>query len=452
MGQSSVVMPDGSIVLMGGYSGGYNAGAGAVTSNSAPWMQMVASPWLSAGYQQQISREILNNYIVLPGNYGGYNNDIWRSVDDGATWTQVTVSPGWSARAGQSSVMMPDGSIILMGGYSSSGGYRNDVWHSADDGATWTQMTISPGWSARTGQSSVAMPDGSIILMGGWSGLVNADVWRSTDDGATWTQVTVSPGWSARAGQSCVVMPDGSIILMGGWGQYGDYKNDVWRSADDGATWTQMTMNAGWSARGGQSSVVMPDGSIVLMGGYGRSGGCDNDVWRSTDNGKTWKQVTVSPGWSGRTSESSVVMPDGSIILMGGWNGQENHDVWHLMSAGSSEQKPLHTYTTPGLYQVALEVTNANGSNTKILNNYVTVSAPSGNGKTPLVSHGGSSGNGSAPASAQPAAAPSMAPATAPTVFSTTTIPMTTPAPLPMAVPFIAFVIAVLAIVAIKRN
>jgi PKD repeat protein len=140
-------------------------------------------------------------------------------------------------------------------------------------------------------------------------------------------------------------------------------------------------------------------------------------------------------------------MLDGSIILMGGWNGQENHDVWHLMPAGSSEQNPLHTYTTPGLYQVTLEVTNANGSNTKILNNYITVSAPNGIGKTQPVSNGGSSGNWSAPASAQPVAAPSMAPAAASTVFSTTTIPVTTSAPLPVAVSFIAFVIAALAIV-----
>jgi hypothetical protein len=283
---------------MGGYSGGYSNGAGAVTSNSAPWMQMIASPGLPAGYQQ-MSRVILNTYIVLPGNYGGYDNDVWRSMDDGTTWKQVTVSPGWSARAGQSSVVMPDGSIVLMGGYG--------------------------------------------------SGQVNNDVWKSVDNGATWKQVTVSPGWSARAGQSSVVMPDGSIILMGGWGQYGDYKNDVWRSTDDGAT---------------------------------------------------WKQVTVSPGWSARAGQSSVVMPDGSTILMGGWSGQENGDVWRLMAAGSSEQDLSHTYTTPGLFQVTLEATNANGSTTRIQSNYITVSASWRTGKIPPIRYGASPGSGPVPASA----------------------------------------------------
>ena len=32
--------------------------------------------------------------------------------------------------------------------------------------------------------------------------------------------------------------------------------------------WTEQTANAGWAARSGHSSVVLPDGSVVLMGGH----------------------------------------------------------------------------------------------------------------------------------------------------------------------------------------
>ena len=83
-----------------------------------------------------------------------------------------------------------------------------------------------------------------------------------------------------------------------------------------------MNASAGWSARTGHSSVVMPDGSIVLMGGFDGTSEF-NDVWRSTDNGATWTQVNASAGWTGRDGHSSVVMPDGSIVLMGG-----NTDKW----------------------------------------------------------------------------------------------------------------------------
>ena len=53
---------------------------------------------------------------------------------------------------------------------------------------------------------------------------------------------------------------------MGG-GRWNWERNDVWRSNDKGISWTQVTRNAEWKGRNGLNSVVMPDGSIVLMGG-----------------------------------------------------------------------------------------------------------------------------------------------------------------------------------------
>jgi len=246
-------------------------------------------------------------------------------------------------------------------------------------------MTANAGWLPRDDFSSVVMPDGSIVIMGGTnSATYFHDVWQSTDNGATWTQVTANAGWSGRWGHSSVVMPDGSIVLMGGY--YSSYSpngiycyNDVWRSTDKGATWTQMTPSAGWSARSWHSSVVMPDGSIVLMGGQG-SLGYLNDVWRSTDKGATWLQMTPNAGWSGRFAHSGVVMPDGSIVLMGGQgdNGSTN-DIWRLVSSGSSAQNPSHSYTKPGIYPVALQVYNNGGYDSIQKVGYVTVNAPTPN-------------------------------------------------------------------------
>ena len=130
-------------------------------------------------------------------------------------------------------------------------------------------MNASAGWTGRFGHSSVVMPDGSIVLMGGDDGSRKNDVWRSTDNGTTWNQVNASAGWTARRYHSSVVMQDRSIVLMGGGDTAPQFRNDVWRSTDNGTTWNQMNASAGWIARGAHSSVAMPDGSIVLMGGHG---------------------------------------------------------------------------------------------------------------------------------------------------------------------------------------
>jgi hypothetical protein len=338
-----------------------------------PWTQQTANAGWSAR-QDHSSVTMPDGSIVLMGGYGSSpnnKNDVWRSTDNGATWTQQTASAGWTARWSHTAVAMPDGSIVLMGGWGSN--WMNDVWRSTDNGATWTQMTASAGWTARYGHSSVAMPDGSIILMGGNDGVNKNDVWRSTDNGATWTQQTASAGWKVRYLHSSVAMPDGSIVLMGGYSSSGSvFYNDVWRSMDNGATWTQQTASAGWTARYSHSSVAMPDGSIVLMGGA--LGNMKNEVWRSTDNGATWTQVNAGAEWTARYMHRSVAMPDGSIVLMGGYdNGGITNDVWRFMPAGSSARNPSHTYTTPGTYPVALQASNTEGYTSTRKTGYITV-------------------------------------------------------------------------------
>jgi hypothetical protein len=338
-----------------------------------PWTQVNASAGWSA--RLGLSSVVLpDGSIVITGG-SGYTSDTWRSTDNGATWTLVNASSGWSGRVAHSSVALPDGSIVLMGGYGVS--MKNDVWRSTDKGATWTQVNKSAGWSPRYCHSSVVMPDGSIILMGGGDSntIFWNDVWRSTDKGTTWTQMTPHAGWSARQTHSSVVLPDGSIVLMGGWTSSSGYKHDAWRSTDKGATWTRQTSDTEWLERAGFSSEVMPDGKIVLMGGYDGSS-IYNDTWLSKDKGATWTQVSASAGGAGYLY-SSVVLPDGSIVLMGGSDGHIlKNDVWRFVPAGSLAQNPSHTYTKKGTYKVALQVYNTKGYNSTLKARYITVTAP----------------------------------------------------------------------------
>ena len=202
----------------------------------------------------------------------------WYFGDENYTasvWTQQVAHAPWAPRYLHVSVALPDGSIVLMGGTTESGvsalGNLNDTWRSTDQGVTWTQQTAAAAWPARRMFSGVALPDGSIVIMGGYAGDTRMnDVWRSTDQGVTWTCVNASAGWPSRFAFTSAVLPDGSIVLMGGTGVR--LYNDVWRSTDKGATWNRTTANAGWSWRERHTSVVLPDGSIVLMGGNAADG------------------------------------------------------------------------------------------------------------------------------------------------------------------------------------
>ncbi|MFA7198448.1 MAG: kelch repeat-containing protein, partial [Methanoculleus sp.] len=357
--------------------------------------QNASSGWMGRNWHSSVA--LPDGSILVMGGAArssGYQNDTWRSDDNGATWMPMNMSSGWSRRGDHSSVALPDGSVLVMGGADLTG-CMNDTWRSTDGGATWTSMNMSSGWTARTGSTAVTLPDGSIILTGGQESAGDSveyrnDVWRSGDNGATWTNITPSDGnpWTARAWHTSVAMPDGSILLMGG-DDGSNRMNDVWRSDDSGVTWTQLP-DAGWAGRAYHTSVVMPDGSILLMGGYNT--GAMNDVWRSDDNGITWMQLPDAR-WSARQNPTAVALPDGSAIVMGGWLGSVyySNDTWRFQPAGSTEENPTHTYTTPGIYTVALQAFNSDGYNATRMTDYITVQVP------PTAAFSGTPRSGTAP-------------------------------------------------------
>jgi hypothetical protein len=113
-----------------------------------------------------------------------------------------------------------------------------------------------------------------------------------------WTQYPPMP-WKGRYGHTVVLLLDGSILLKGGfYNNYIEglnYLNDVWRSTDGGRVWTVVTASAEWQGRLHHCSVVLPDGSVLVMGGL--SSNSKNDVWRSTNGGVNWSLITSHAEW-----------------------------------------------------------------------------------------------------------------------------------------------------------
>jgi len=261
------------------------------------------------------------------------------------SWQKVA-DADWSSRAWHCSVVLPDNSIAMMGGMDSSFARRDDTWLGTENGSRWMIVNAHGGWTPRYGQSCAALPDGNILLMGGYDSLsLKNDVWQSSDSGVTWTLINDSPGWVARWQFCSEVMPDGNVVLMGGGTDEGRTNlNDIWMSADEGRTWTQVNQHAGWSGRRGFGSAVLQDGTIVVFGGYERAGigGVMNDTWISKDEGISWMR-TGTGAWPARYDFSSARLFDGSILLMGGADGKMRmNDMWRSMDAGAT-WNPVNT-------------------------------------------------------------------------------------------------------------
>jgi PGF-pre-PGF domain-containing protein len=243
-----------------------------------------------------------------------------------------------------------------------------------DNGASWTEQNASAGWLPRSGHTSVAMPDGSIVLMGGGDPGFANDVWRSADDGATWAQVTAGAGWSARFWYSGVAMPDSSIVIMGGRDSSGPV-NDVWRFNPVGS-----------SVRNPSHTYLIPGIYQVALQAYNAGGYTSmrraGYVSVTPPTGLPIVSFTGTPVTG--TAPLQVTFNDTSDVvtpLMWNWSFGDASLSW-FNTTDSTSRNVTYLYTGPGTHTVSLTVTNASGSNTATRAGYITVTASAVPGST----------------------------------------------------------------------
>jgi Kelch motif len=220
------------------------------------------------------------------------------------------------------------GAIVMCGGIIPEIPLSKEVWVSMDGGSTWQRKSTNPEWTVNTyGRSypgCTTLYDNSVLLTGGVdsNSAKCTDAWRSDDFGATWTCMTSSAEWVDRAKHQCVTLSNGHVVLMGGDDML-PVRNDVWMSDDNGASWNQQKPEdtSGWSKRMHFCAGVISGDTIVVLGGYKNTSGRVDDtgiVWKSADEGQTWSQTSSIAWCTTLQNGCGVIVSGNTMILTGG--------------------------------------------------------------------------------------------------------------------------------------
>ncbi|UJV41870.1 RICIN domain-containing protein [Streptomyces sp. AMCC400023] len=162
-----------------------------------------------------------------------------------------------------------------------------------------------------------------------WAG--SGAILRSTDRGRTFkrTDLPFKLGGNEDgrgAGERLVVDPANNANLL-----LGSRKNGLWRSSDHGVTWRQVSsfpVKDGAGSGAGISFVTYgkAGSNTVYVGVHDKS----TSLYRSTDGGSTWQAVSGQP--TGQLPQHGVLSGDGSLYLTYtdnlGPNGVTGGSVW----------------------------------------------------------------------------------------------------------------------------
>ena len=252
---------------------------------------IILSVFISDSYAQRRNKKSNTASSTL-----SYPQDLYSSIQ----WRNI--GPYRGGRAGTVTGVVGNRNLYYMG--TAGGG----VWRTKDAGNTWE--CISDGYfGGSIGAVAVSESDPNVIYVGEGEQTLRGNVssgrgvWRSTDAGETWNFLGLKESEHISRIRIHPTNPD--IVYVAAIGNLWkpNTMRGVYKSVDGGKTWDRILYV---SDKAGAGDLVLDPNNPRIMyaatwqmkrNGYRMdSGGPDSKIFKSTDSGATWQEITNNPG------------------------------------------------------------------------------------------------------------------------------------------------------------
>jgi len=217
------------------------------------------------------------------------------------------------------------------------GGVGGGVWKTSDGGINWEPITDGSVFgTASVGAIGLSDSDPNTIYVGMGESPIRGNVshgdgvYKSTDGGKTWKHIGLEDTRQISRIRVHPKNPDIVYVAAQGhvWAPNAD--RGVFRSKDGGKTWQKVLFRS--DKAGACDLIIDPTNPNVLYAGFWEvyrkpwtleSGGPGSGIFKSTDGGDNWTEITRNPG-----------LPKGTIGIVGITVSPANSDrLWAIVEA-----------------------------------------------------------------------------------------------------------------------
>ena len=292
--------------------------------------------------------------------FGACAGGVWKTTDGGINWLNVTDGYFTTAAVGAIAASESDPNVLYVGtGETAIRGnvsHGDGVYKSTDAGATWTNIGLAETRHISKVRIHPQNPDVVYVAALGhtWGPNAERGVYRSTDGGQTWAHI-LSQGEDSGAIDLTLDPRNPRILYAAFWnGRRSPYNLvsggagcGLWKSTDDGDSWTEITHNPG-----------LPEGIVGKIGVHvspARSGRVyaiveaqDGACFRSDDGGATWTRGSEQGGLRWRAWYYHHIIADSTdpdtVYVMNGeaWKSTDGGKTFTTMPTPPRRQpRPL---------------------------------------------------------------------------------------------------------------
>jgi photosystem II stability/assembly factor-like uncharacterized protein len=236
--------------------------------------------------------------------YGATGGGVWKSTDGGINWESVSDGSVFgTGSVGAIAVSDSDPNVVYVGmGESPIRGnvsHGDGMYKSSDGGKTWKRIGLEDTRQIPRIRVHPRNPDLVYVAALGhvWGPNDQRGVFRSKDGGKTWEKI-LSRGDKAGAIDLILDPTNPNILYAGFWEVYrkpwtlesGGPGSGIFKSTDGGDTWTELTRNPGMP-RGmvGKVGITVSPANPERVWAIVEAE--DGGVFRSDNGGRTWTRV-----------------------------------------------------------------------------------------------------------------------------------------------------------------
>jgi len=183
------------------------------------------------------------------------------------------------------------------------------LWKTTDGGEHWANITDGQIHSSSVGAVAVSASDPNVIFIGMGESCIRGDVqpgdgvYKSTDAGKSWTNIGF--GNSDAISRIRIHPTNPNIVFVADFGKYGANSEErgIFKSTDGGKSWRKV-LYKGPGTGGIDVEIDQKNPNVMyaaMWDAYRKeyqmsSGGPNSGMYKSTDGGETWTEITRAQG------------------------------------------------------------------------------------------------------------------------------------------------------------
>ena len=233
------------------------------------------------------------------------------------SWTAIGTMMG--ARAYHTATLLPDGTVLVAGGTTSSG--SGDALASAElyDPISESWTAIGTMMRARAYHTATLLPDGTVLVAGGTtSGVVQASAELYDPGTGSWTATKNMVG--VRSGHTATLLPDGTVLVAGGSSSATASGTVASAELYDPSSGSWTATGTMVEARSGHTATLLPDGTVLVAGGI-MSSYLPSPVASAELYDPSSESWTATGNMDAdRAFHTATLLPDGKVLVAGAFS------------------------------------------------------------------------------------------------------------------------------------